>query len=154
MTRAVALCLLWLAGACGSSSTHYVQQGDCVAPSPSAPVDVAWNRELACQFVGGVVVVTSDAQLDGLCPQGRRDNLGSDLPAIDFTRQELIAIGGQQSEGLNFLVDDGTTLHLGLVGLIRGIAQPNVGLAIAQTAHPLQVHTCQTVCEGYCPPVP
>lgn len=154
MTRILALVGLLYAGACGSSSSHYVQQGDCVAPSPAAAVDVAWTKELACPFAGGVVVVTSDAQLDALCPQGRRDNLGNDLPTIDFTQQELIAIGGQMNDDVSFLVDDGATLHLGLLGVIRGIAHPDVGLAIPATTHPLQIHDCQTVCEGYCPPVP
>ncbi|HEY2746685.1 MAG TPA: hypothetical protein VGL86_18780 [Polyangia bacterium] len=153
MDRSILLLGLLLAGACGGSdSTHYVMKGECVAPSAAVPVTIAWNEDIACS-VAGAVVVSDVAGYNALCPQGTRDTLGADLPPIDFTQQELVAFNGTSTR-LNFLVDDGTALHLGLVGIIAGYAMPNVGLAIPRTDHPLQVESCQTVCEGYCPPVP
>jgi hypothetical protein len=141
--------------ACGADQgASYQLEGDCDPPAGAATVTPLGSYTLDCDVSfgdAGALAVTTQAQLDALlgsCP--------APVPPgpIDFTVNEALVVRGYGIDGysaeVDFVVDDGVHLDLGLMYRGSGFPFPNLLLVVPRTTSPMTVLSCRQVCTSGC----
>ncbi len=141
---------------CGSPSGTYREQGVCQPPVGASSVAVTRSVSVACDL-GGPSLLQSQAALDaayGTCPDRNRTKDGNAIAPVNFSTEQVIVVSGRDPGDVNFVVDDGTSLRLGLRDVPRGIPFDNRFVVVPRNDHPLLIDRCQEVCVGNCSPRP
>ena len=151
--RTLLIATLMIAG-CGSGpsqNTKYELQGECDPTAGATAIKPLRTADWSCNNSTRVFdVIDSQARLDAM---GVNCSL-SDGKTVDFASERVVLVSGEGGNGgrttVNFLVDNGSQVELGLTYVPSGFRDSDFALVIPISTHPLVVRQCNQVCVSGC----